>query len=143
MKLGKNFYAPIELENKKEFKSFKKMDGAYIRLRGSLNWSEEVMEFSPRALKLKIKEFEEITLAQLGVPFSHEPMSMEEVNHYLLGTEVEEEKGYHGREGVTFRVGDRTANAMIAGGGLMLMLSMGPISLIPAGLLGLKLLLND
>lgn len=133
---------PISIKNRKTFEQLKKLNKKWVRVSGHKEWIKEtIIEKPRRILKLEIEQFEEFRLSELKVLTMNNHSGVAEINYRIIDKDRRNSNNTDG--GMVISISDEAANSLIAGAGVAIGIAAGPMSLIPAGLFGLKTLLID
>lgn len=130
---------PILINNKKIFNQLKNLNKKWVRVSGQKKWIKETyIELSHHLQKIEIDQIEEFRLSELQVFKINNQSKITEIDYRIIDKDKTKS---HDSKGIP--ISDEAANSMITGAGIIMGIAIGPMSLIPAGIFGLKSLLLD
>lgn len=133
---------PISVTNRKTFEQLKNLKNKWVRVSGHSKWIKETFIEMPRySLKLEIAQLEEFRLSELKIIHRKNQSKIAEIDYRVIDRDKEGLNSNGG--GVGIAISDEATNDMIAGAGVIMGIAIGPMSLIPAGLFGLKSIFLD
>lgn len=128
---------PVYVKTRKTFEQLKKLNKKWVRISGHKKWIKETFIELPRyLLKLEIEQLQEFRLAELKVFQINDQSKIAKIDYRVIDGDKP-----RGQTGIG--ISDEAVNDIIAGAGVIMGIAVGPMSLIPAGLLGLKTLFLD
>jgi len=132
-------FIPIIVENKTMYDRLIKVNKKFVKLNGHFKWIQElVVEFSRQILKIDVLDVKEFSFEDLRISRAKFSTDIEDINYFLLEYGLKNTQKQNG-----IPVSDKSANAMLAGAGVILAFAVGPIALIPATAVGIKMLFLD
>lgn len=130
---------PITIKNKKILEQLKKLNNKWVRVSGHSKRIKETFIELPRfLLKLEIEKLQEFQLTELKAQRINDQSKIALIDYRVIDRDKVKSQDQTG-----IAISDVAANDIIAGAGVVMGIAIGPISLIPAGLFGLKSLLLD